>query len=91
MLATLSKSAPGVSGQKVIDTGASELRKVFSPEDLPGVLIAYMDGLKAAFALSIAFCGIAFIATFFVPWRRLATHEPVEGEDKKGASSSTSV
>lgn len=89
MLAKLSKSAPSVSGQKVIDTGASELRKVFSPEDLPGVLVAYMHGLKAAFALSIAFCGIAFIATLFVPWRRLATHTPVEeGTDKSAKSTS---
>ncbi|KAH8434261.1 MDR family MFS transporter [Aspergillus melleus] len=81
MLAKLASSAPGVAGQKVINAGASDLRNVFSPEDLSGVLVAYMHGLKATFALSIAFCAIALVATLFVPWKRLATHAPEDKEE----------
>jgi ABC-type uncharacterized transport system YnjBCD permease subunit len=58
----------------VIATGASELRGVFSSEELPGVIIAYMHGLKATFAVSIAFCALAFLTTLIIPWRRLPTH-----------------
>lgn len=59
---------------RLISTGASALRTAFAPEELPGVLVAYMHGLKAAFALSIAFCGIAFLSTLVIPWGRLSTH-----------------
>lgn len=55
-------------------TGASELHNVFPPDVLAGVLEAYMDGLKAAFAVSLAFCGIAFLCTLAIPLRKLPTH-----------------
>lgn len=87
MLVKLPTSAPGIDGARVIATGASELRKEFTPEELPGVIIAYMHGLKAAFAVSIALCGIAFLTTLFIPWRRLPTHTP--DADKEDASTAT--
>jgi MFS transporter, DHA2 family, glioxin efflux transporter len=52
-------------------TGASELRAVFTAEQLPGVIQAYMDGLKAAFAVGVGLVGIAFCASFVNPWKRL--------------------
>lgn len=76
MLAKLSVSAPGVDAQQLINTGASELRNVFTPEELPGILVAYMHGLKAAFAVSIGFGGLAFLTTLTIPWGRLRTHAP---------------
>lgn len=88
-LAKLRTSAPGVDAAKLIATGASELRVVFTEEELPGVLVAYMHGLKAAFATSIGFCAIAFLVTFFVPWSRLPTH--VEKAEKKDAAASESA
>lgn len=88
-LAKLRTSAPGVDAAKLIATGASELRQVFTAEELPGVLVAYMHGLKAAFATSIGFCGIAFLVTFLVPWSRLPTH--VEDAEKKAAAAGESA
>jgi hypothetical protein len=83
MLAKLAVSAPGVDGARLIATGASELRTVFPPEQIPGIIAAYMQGIKAAFTLSIGFCGIAFLATLVVPWQKLPTHEPnLEGKDE---------
>jgi len=46
---------------------------VFSPEVLPGVLQAYMSGIKAAFAVAIGFSGAAFISAWFIPWKKLPT------------------
>jgi len=62
----------------VIFTGASELRNVFSADQLPGVLQAYMVGVKAAYAVGIAFAGVAFLFSFTIPWRKLPTHETGE-------------
>jgi hypothetical protein len=84
----LRTSAPDVDGARLIATGASELRKVFTPEELPGVLVAYMQGLTAAFAVSIALCGIAFLTTLAIPWSRLPTHAPdAEKSDRQTTDS----
>ncbi|KAL9040170.1 MAG: hypothetical protein Q9214_004593 [Letrouitia sp. 1 TL-2023] len=78
LLATLPKTAPGVNPHLVILTGASELQNVFPPHVLPGVLQAYMVGIKAAFAVSVAFSGVAFLSTLAIPIKKLPTHEPGE-------------
>ncbi|KIV94475.1 hypothetical protein PV10_02240 [Exophiala mesophila] len=76
LLATLPTTAPGVNPGLVLLTGASELHNVFPADVLPGVLEAYMTGLKAAFAVAIAFCGVAFLLSWGIPMRKLPTHEP---------------
>nr|BAZ95831.1 MFS transporter cpaI [Curvularia pallescens] len=80
-LDNLRTTAPEIDSSKLITTGASELRKVFTEAEVPIVIEAYMHGLKAAFAVSIAFCGLAFISTLFVPWEQLATHRPAKPTD----------
>ena len=51
----------GVDPGLVVVTGATELRKVFSSTELPGILRSYMTGLKDAYALAIALGGVACI------------------------------
>lgn len=58
----------------VIATGASELRAVFPAAELPGVLQAYMVGLKGSFAVALAFAGVACLCTLAIPMRKLPTH-----------------
>lgn len=62
----------------VLLTGASELHNVFPPDVLPGVLEAYMVGLKAAFAVAVAFSGVAFLCSLIIPLKKLPSHEPDE-------------
>ncbi|KAF2790137.1 MFS general substrate transporter [Melanomma pulvis-pyrius CBS 109.77] len=78
LLATLPKTAPGVNPGLVLLTGASELHNVFPPDVLPGVLEAYMVGLKAAFAVAVAFSGVAFLCSLTIPLKKLPSHEPNE-------------
>lgn len=78
MLAKLRETAPTVDGARLIATGASELWTAFSREELPGIIAAYMHGLKAVFAVSIGFSGIAFLSTLFIPWGKLPTHKAKE-------------
>jgi hypothetical protein len=70
--------APGVNPGLVLLTGASELHNVFPPDVLPGVLEAYMVGLKAAFAVAIAFSSVAFLCSLAIPMKRLPSHAPGE-------------
>jgi len=65
----LPKDAPGVDPQVVIKAGAAYLRNVISKEDLPGVLLAYMVGLRQAFVISIAVGAIATLCGFGVEWK----------------------
>jgi hypothetical protein len=78
LLHALPKAAPPVNVGLALMTGASELHNVFPPDVLPGVLQAYMAGIKAAFAVAIAFSGAAFISAWFIPWTKLPTHLPGE-------------
>lgn len=74
LVKVLPHSAPGVDPAIVVNTGATDLRKVFSAEQVPGILIAYMHGLKIAFAIGLASTGVAFIViTLFQRWNRLNT------------------
>ena len=57
--------------EKVLATGATEIRNVFSQEDVHGILLSYLDGLQVAFALAITLGGISLLAALFAPWKRL--------------------
>lgn len=71
LLKVLPYSAPGVDPATVVSTGATDLRKVFSADQVPGILMAYMRGLKIAFAIGVAAGGVAFIIILFQRWNRL--------------------
>ena len=67
----LPKYAPGVDTKQIIEAGATYLRQVVKPEDLPGVLRAYMIGLQQSYVISIAVGGIATIFACFVEWKNV--------------------
>jgi MFS transporter, DHA2 family, glioxin efflux transporter len=74
LVKVLPSSAPGVDPATVLYTGATDLRKVFSADQVPGILEAYMRGLKAAFAIGLASTGVAFIIIIlFQRWNKLNT------------------
>jgi MFS transporter, DHA2 family, glioxin efflux transporter len=62
---------PTVSPQLLLATGATQLRSVFSAEQMVGILEAYMDGLHAAFAISITIVGLATLVSLASRWRNL--------------------
>lgn len=71
LLSRLPVTAPGVDPKLVIATGATRLRQVFATEQIPGILTAYMDGLKLTFALVIALSGITVPIALFAKWRNV--------------------
>lgn len=81
IISTLATSAPDVDPAKLLLTGATEIRKAFTPDQVPGILIAYMEGIKATFAIGIGMVGASFVISFFNSWKRL------HGGDSKGTVS----
>jgi hypothetical protein len=71
LLSRVPVTAPGVNPALVVATGATDLRKVFSAHDLPGILVAYLDGLRVAFAITIATACLGFILAFAPRWQKL--------------------
>lgn len=71
LLTTLPVSAPDVSPAMVLGTGATQIRHLFTEEQVPGILVAYMAGIKVALAFTVAAVGISFFIILFAPWQRL--------------------
>jgi len=59
---------PQASPAQVLAVGATQIRVSFAKEDIPGILLSYLDGLHVAFALAIALSVVSFLAAFFAPW-----------------------
>ena len=71
LLKSLAITAPNVNPADVLATGASSLREAFNGTDLAGVLEAYMDGLRVAYAIAIGLAGIATIVALFSEWKNI--------------------
>ena len=78
LLATLALDTPTVTRDRILNTGASNLRMAFGPEQLPGVLVAYEAGLKDVWIAAIALCGLAFCVSLFVPVQSIKEKEKSE-------------
>ncbi|KAK4099579.1 MFS general substrate transporter [Parathielavia hyrcaniae] len=73
MLNRLPTAAPMVPPMMVLGTGATMIRTVFPEEVVPGILVAYMAGIKVALAIAIGATGVAFVVSLFANFRRLNT------------------
>ncbi|KAM7187309.1 putative HC-toxin efflux carrier [Rhypophila sp. PSN 637] len=69
---TAAELAPEVSPLMIVGTGATQLRVAFA-DNLDEILLAYMQGLKVAFAIATAGVGASFVISLFSSWRRLNT------------------
>lgn len=68
---------PGIDTAALLSVGATELRATYSADQLPGVLLAYMDGLRVCFAFAIALLSISFLFTLAPRWDALRPAAPV--------------
>ncbi|KAJ5959009.1 uncharacterized protein N7479_006159 [Penicillium vulpinum] len=77
----LAATAPSINSALVISTGASELRDVFTADQMTAILPAYMTGLKVAYAISIAAAGIAFCLSLFNRFKKIDAHAAAQGSE----------
>jgi hypothetical protein len=77
LISTLASSAPDLDPQLVIATGATQIRSTFTPDQVPGVVFAYMAGVKVTFALVVALAGVTCLVGLLAPWK------PINAESLK--------
>ncbi|CAH0051604.1 unnamed protein product [Clonostachys solani] len=75
----LRSSALDVDVGTVIATGATEIRHAFPADQVPGIVIAYMEGLRVTFAIAATAVGLAFVVSFFSSWKRLKLNANATG------------
>lgn len=71
LLRRIAETAPEISPSLVVSAGASELRDSFPANVLPGIVMAYMDGIKGAFAVATALLAVSFPLTLLLKWEKL--------------------
>ncbi|KAK4164959.1 putative HC-toxin efflux carrier TOXA [Cladorrhinum sp. PSN259] len=69
----LATSAPDANPFLVLGTGATQIRTVFPPEQVPGILIAYMAGIKTSLAIAVGAVGLSFFVSLFYGFKKLDT------------------
>lgn len=67
----LARTAPDVNPGAVIGTGATRIRVSFNAQQVPGIIEAYMAGIKVTLALATALTGISALFSLLVQWKRL--------------------
>jgi hypothetical protein len=73
LAARLPEIDPGV----ILGTGATQIREAFTAEQIPIVLDAYVSGLKAVFAITVAAYGVSAIVGLFGSWKKIQ-YEPAK-------------
>lgn len=71
LIGKLPTTAPGVDAASVVAVGVTQIRATFAASDVPGIIQAYMDGLKVAYAIAIAAAGISVLVSPLSPWKNL--------------------
>jgi hypothetical protein len=71
MISTLAFTAPGVDPAIVLATGATQIRSAFTAAEVPGIVAAYMAGLKVVFAIAAGAFGFASLISLCGSWKKL--------------------
>lgn len=71
MVLTAATTVPTVNGATLLGTGATDIRTAFSADQVPGILLAYLAGLRVVWAITISLAGVSFLVTAGASWKRL--------------------
>ena len=71
---------------QVITVGATEIRSVFPADQVPGIIVAYMQGIKTAFAVTIAGAGLSFLLCLFGDWKKQLSMTGKQGSTPESGS-----
>ncbi|KAF2401209.1 MFS general substrate transporter [Trichodelitschia bisporula] len=69
LIKELKHLVPSVNPATILLAGATHIREVVKPEELPGTLEAYDLAVTRAFVLPIAAGGLAFLSSLLFEWR----------------------
>lgn len=89
LMNTIRRLRPEIDPTMVVSTGATEIRRVFSAEDIPAVLEGFMQGLRGAFILGTACASVSvviLIVAFFIDYHVLTHGQPPRGRRPRVSS-----
>jgi MFS transporter, DHA2 family, glioxin efflux transporter len=67
----LPRYVSNIDPKSVVMVGVTEIRATFPADIVPGIVQAYMDGLRVDYAIAIASSGIAVLISLLSKWRNL--------------------
>ncbi|KAK8856647.1 Major Facilitator Superfamily protein [Apiospora arundinis] len=91
MVKSAAQYVPGIDTEQLISVGATQLRSVYPPEQIDGIVHAYMDGLKTVFAFGIALLGLSFVFTLVPKWDELRPGAASAKNESSGDNGSQGV
>ena len=71
LITKLSVYVPGLDPSVVVSTGVTQIRASFAPDEVAGIILSYMDGLKVSYAIAIAAAGVATLISGLCKWTNL--------------------
>ncbi|EON98258.1 putative efflux pump antibiotic resistance protein [Phaeoacremonium minimum UCRPA7] len=71
LIRTAATTAPTVSAAALLGTGATDIHTAFSANQIPGIVLAYLAGLRVVWAITISLAGVSLLVTAAVSWKRL--------------------
>ncbi len=71
MVRKAATTAPGIEKATMIQTGATQVRTAFSADQVVGVLVAWVAGLRVVWAIAAGMAGLAFLSTAMSSWKRV--------------------
>lgn len=71
LIGKLPITAPSVDPASVVSVGVTQIRATFDASVVPGIIQAYMDGLKVAYAIAITSAGISVVVSALSKWKNL--------------------
>lgn len=68
LLNIIPQTNPSIIPSSIFSIGASQVQTSFPPNELPGIMAAYMRGIRMEIALSIAMAGTATLLALSQGW-----------------------
>ncbi|KAL2167049.1 hypothetical protein VTG60DRAFT_1845 [Thermothelomyces hinnuleus] len=81
----LAKNAPGLEPLTVLDAGATNIRGLVTPAQLPGLLVAYNKALTHMFYLPAASSALACLTSTMLGWKRIEEKKEKHEKEKSEA------
>ncbi|KAK5129720.1 hypothetical protein LTR08_002931 [Meristemomyces frigidus] len=75
LVSELIRLVPDLSPEEIVNTGATDLRRIVSPQDLPAVLEVYNSALRQVFVVAAAMACLAAIGAFALEWKSVKSKQ----------------
>jgi hypothetical protein len=76
------KGIPGVDGNLVLNTGATEIRNMVSPGVFDAVLGAYDGALTKVFLMAAIMAALGLLLALFMEWKSVNKDQVKKGNEK---------